>query len=579
MPLKPFYISRKVILLTILVGIVSGFGSVFFFILLHLFTELLLGLSGYEIPSPAGEKPLIELNLNFPFNPYLLILIPAIGGLISGIIVYTLAPETEGGGTDAVIGVFHKKRGIIRGRVPIIKTIASAITIGSGGSAGREGPISQIGAGFASYISMKLNLNDREREILVLCGMAGGISSIFKSPFGGSLFSIEVLYHRDYESEAFVPVIISSFIAYTVFALFTGWNAIFETPQYIFTPTEFPFFSLLGIITGLISRFYVVIFYGIRDKIFKRLNIYDHLKPMIGGLMVGLIGFFVPESLAAGYGWIQIALYNKLTLQIMLILIIAKIITTSLTITSGGSGGVFAPSLMIGAMIGGAFGLFFKTIFPGWIVDPAVFVLIGMISFFAGSAKVPLAAIIMVAEMTGNYNLLMPAFLAASMSYFVSGEYSIYENQTMTKLQSPVHIPENIYTLLESIKVMEVSSPDVVVVPEDMKLSELEKIISQTKHLSLLVISKNNKYVGIVSLFDLLSIDPSEWDKKRVRDIIQCKFAYIYPDDSILRALSLMLQFNILRLPVLDRKKNRVIGEVSYDDIAKILYYKSKEAW
>jgi len=577
MPVKPVYISRKVILLTILVGIVSGFGSIFFYTLLYLCTQLLLGLSGYEIPTPAGEKPLIEISLHMPYNPYLLILIPTIGGLISGLIVYTLAPETEGDGTDAVIGVFHKKRGIIRGRVPIIKTIASAITIGSGGSAGREGPISQIGAGFASFISMKLNLNDKEREILVLCGMAGGISSIFKSPFGGSLFGIEVLYHRDYETEAFVPVIISSFVAYAVFALFTGWKAIFETPHYIFSPFELPFFAILGIVTGLISRFYVITFYGIRDKLFRKLKIYNHLKPMIGGFLIGLIGFFIPESLAAGYGWIQVALYNKLGLEIMLVLIIAKIITTSLTITSGGSGGVFAPSLMIGAMIGGVFGLVSKMIFPNIIVDPAVFVLIGMISFFAGSAKVPLAAIIMVAEMTGNYNLLMPAFLASSMSYFVSGESSIYEQQLMTKLESPVHIPEHVYTLLEAIKVREVASPDVILVHEDMSLAELERIISKKKHLSLPVISRDGKYIGIVSLFDLLSIDPKEWSKKNVSEITKCKFAYVYPEDSILRALSLMLQLNILRLPVLDKRKNKVIGEVSYDDIAKLLYYKTKE--
>lgn len=576
MPIKPTYISRKVILLTILVGVVSGFGSILFYSLLNLFTELLLGLSGYKIPTPAGEKPLIELDLHMPYNPYLLILIPAIGGLISGLIVYTFAPETEGDGTDAVIGVFHNKRGIIRGRVPIIKTIASAITIGSGGSAGREGPISQIGAGFASFISMKLNLSEKEREILVLCGMAGGISSIFKSPFGGSLFGIEVLYHRDYETEAFIPVIISSFIAYATFALFTGWNAIFETPHYIFSPFELPFFAILGIITGAVSRLYVVTFYGIRDKFFRKLRIYNHLKPMIGGFLVGLIGFFIPESLAAGYGLVQIALYNKLTLEIMFILIIAKIITTSLTITSGGSGGVFAPSLVIGAMIGGVFGLVSEIFFPDIIVDPAVFVLIGMISFFAGSAKVPLAAIIMVSEMTGNYNLLMPAFLAASMSYFISGELSIYEQQLMTKLESPIHLPEHIYSLLGSIKVREAACPDVTIVYGDMNLTELEKIISEKKHLSLPVASREGKYIGIVSLFDLLSIDPKEWSRKHVNEITKCKFAYVYPDDSILKALSLMLTLNIPRLPVLDKEKNKIIGEVSYDDLAKLLYHKAR---
>ena len=578
MPAHKFFMTKRVLALTILIGIIAGLGALVFYTLLHICTQIFLGIAGYHPPSPAGEKILIGLDVDFPYNRYLLIIIPAIGGLLSGVIVYTFAPEAEGHGTDAVIEAFHKRRGFIRGRVPIVKVVASALTIGSGGSAGREGPIAQIGAGFASYIASKLRLSDREKEVLVLCGMSAGIGSIFKSPFGASLFGIEVLYHRDYEADAFIPVIISSFVAYGVFASITGWNAIFETPTYAFSPYELPLFAILGVITGLLAKLYVYVFYGLRDNFFKKLKIPDHFKPAIGGFMVGLLAYFVPECLATGYGWVQMAMYGKLAIEIMLILIFAKILATSFTISSGGSGGVFAPSLVIGAMIGGVVGLLFKILFPDIVVEPGIFVLIGMASFFAGAANVPLASIVMVSEMTGGYNILVPAILASAISYFVSGETTIYEKQLASKVESPVHMPEYISSLLEAIKVKEVVSPDVVIVQEDMKLLELESVISKTKHLNLPVVNKKGEYVGIVSLFDVLALPTSEWDKKTVGDIVKCVFAYVTPEDSLSKAVSKMLQHGILRLPVVDSAEGgKVIGEVSYDDIVKVLYFKSRE--
>jgi len=577
--ISPRYVlSRKILILAILVGIVSGLGALFFYTLLHICSQILLGLAGYSPPSPAGEKILIELKINNPFNRLLLIIIPAIGGLISGIIVYSFAPEAEGHGTDAVIEAYHMKKGFIRGRVPIVKTIASAITIGSGGSAGREGPIAQIGAGFASYIATKLHLTDREREVLVLCGMSSGIGSIFKSPFGGSLFGIEVLYKRDYEAEAFIPIIIANFIGYAIFASIVGWQPIFMTPTYSFSPMELPLFAILGLIAGLLAKFYVQVFYDLRDKFFRRITIPNHFKPAIGGLLLGILAYFIPQCLSTGYGWIQLAMYGKLALEIMIILIFAKILATSFTISSGGSGGVFAPSLVIGGMLGGVVGLIFKMLFPNIVVEPGIFVLIGMACFFAGAAKVPLSAIIMVSEMTGDYNILVPAILASVLSYFISEEKTIYEKQLGHKAESPVHIPEHIQGLLYILKVRDVASPDVILVREDTKLIELEKLIYKSHHLCFPVTNDKGEYVGIVTLYDVLAIHPSEWDKKTVKEIIKQKFAYVFPDEPLVQAVSKMIQLGLLRLPVIDYgEKNVVIGEISYDDIIKVLYYKMRE--
>ncbi|MGQ4894367.1 MAG: chloride channel protein [Candidatus Njordarchaeia archaeon] len=572
-----YMVTKKVYVLAVLVGIIAGLGALFFYVLLQISTQIFLGVTGYIPPGPANEVSIIELGIDFPFNPIMLVLIPTIGGLISGILVYTFAPEAEGHGTDAVIEVYHYKSGYIRKQVPIIKTLASAITIGSGGSAGREGPIAQIGAGFASYLSYKLNLSEREKEVLLLCGMAAGIGSIFKSPFGGSIFGIEVLYQKDYEADSFVLVIISTFMAYGVFALATGWGVIFRTPLYTFSPYELPLFAVLGLFAGILAKAYVLFFYGLRDNFFKKLGIPNHVKPAIGGLMLGILAYFVPESLASGYGWIQLAMYSKLALNTMLVLIFAKILATSFTISSGGSGGVFAPSLVIGAMLGGVSGILFKDLFPSIVVEPGIFVLVGMACFFAGAAKVPLAAIVMVSEMTGDYNILAPAILASTVSYFISGSTSIYEKQLMNKAQSPVHIPEYISCLLETFKVEDVASPDITIVSEDITLKELERKFLSTKYSSLPVVDKNNNYIGIVSLFDLSSVPITEWDKKTVKDIIKKTAVYVRPDDTLSKAISEMLYNGLPNIPVIDGKdKNKIIGKISFNDIVKILYYKSK---
>ena len=293
--------------------------------------------------------------------------------------------------------------------------------------------------------------------------------------------------------------------------------------------------------------------------------------------MLGILAYFVPESLASGYGWIQLAMYSKLALNTMLVLIFAKILATSFTISSGGSGGVFAPSLVIGAMLGGVSGILFKDLFPSIVVESGIFVLVGMACFFAGAAKVPLAAIVMVSEMTGDYNILAPAILASTVSYFISGSTSIYEKQLMNKAQSPVHIPEYISCLLETFKVEDVASPDITIVSEDITLKELERKFLSTKYSSLPVVDKNNNYIGIVSLFDLSSVPITEWDKKTVKDIIKKTAVYVRPDDTLSKAISEMLYNGLPNIPVIDGKnENKIMGKISFNDIVKILYYKSK---
>jgi len=560
-----------------MVGIIAGIGAIIFKILLDLSTNFfLVFLAGYEPPAPAGEESLIKFFTATEFRRALLFFIPAIGGLFSGIIVYTFAPEAEGHGTDAVIEAYHRQKGEIRSRVPIIKTIASAITIGSGGSAGREGPIAQIGAGFGSYIAKKTRTSAREREILTIAGAAAGIGSIFKAPFGGSLFGIEVLYKEDYEVDAFIPAIISTFVGYSIYALFIGWQPIFSAPQYIFVPFQLPFFVILGILCGLLARVYVWFFYFIHES-FKRLEIPNHFKPMIGGLLTGAIAVFFPQVIGVGYGYLQEAMNGNLLLEIMLILIFAKIAATSFSIGSGGSGGVFAPSIVIGGMAGGLFGTIIQYLFPNLRVQIGIFVIIGMAAFFAGAAKVPIASIIMVSEMTWDYGILIPAILASIMSYIIAGELTIYRSQVRNKAESSVHITDFFYITLSKFKVSEAMTVDVLCVEPENTLDEVEKFVAHYGYSLFPVVDDNGKILGVITLREIVKVPYKDRKNKTVQEVMIKDNIYITPNDSLARALMLMIERNITKLPVIDPKDKRVIGLITMRDISKVVYYKGLE--
>ncbi len=575
--------TTKLLLISILIGILAGLGSVLFFYLLKITTELFLGLAGYSPPDPAGEAISIihpePLTKNEFLRDLLLVFIPAFGGLISGYISYKLAPTTVGDGTDAAIRAIHHRSARISPSVPPLKAITSSILIGAGGSAGREGPISQIGAGIASFIATRFRLSDREREILSIAGLAAGIGSIFKSPLGGSIFGIEVLYKRDYEVEALVPAVISTFVAYIVYCLVLGWSNIFETPQYSFHPSQLAFFTILGIIAGLLARAYIGIYRRTQHK-FNSWRIPLFLKTTLAGLIVGIIGVFVPPALETGYGWIQLAIWGRITVELLFLALFAKIISTSLTVGSGGSGGLFAPSLVIGGFLGGAFAYILYIILPPPLIEYigpiGIYILIGMGCFFAAAAKVPLASIIMVAEMTGDYNVLPAAFLASILAYLISGEESIYE-QLDTRYISPIHEGEIIAGLLESLKVGRIATPDVTIIRDDATIREAEGIFIKSHRLALPVVNAEGRFIGIVTLEDILSIPPEEWDIRRIHDIVRCKFMFVHPDNSLLTALYKILTHEIPEIPVVDRRTGGLIGEVSFRDIMKYLHYRVEE--
>lgn len=447
--------QARLLALAVLVGLVAGLGAIAFFTATRAITFYALEqTAGYaEQPQPAGEASLTWLSAKpRPLTLWLLLVVPTLGGLGCGLLVYTLAPEAEGHGTDAVIDAYHRRQGYMRPIVPLVKIVASALTLGSGGSGGREGPIAQIGAGFASFLATSLKLGPVQCRILLAAGMGAGIAAIFRAPLAGALFAAEVLYSSpEFESEVILPAGIASTISYCTFSSVFGWAPLFETPELAFdSPLQLGPYLILAAAMAFLAMIYTRTFYGC-VYLFHRWRVPPHVKPAVGGLMTGAVGVAlylllgrndeVLGVLSTGYGSLQAALIDETTMTIGVLAAIAlgKIVTTSLTIGSGGSAGVFGPSMVIGGSAGGAIGLMLHNLWPSLAPHPASFVIVGMAGFFAAAAKTPFSTLVMVSEITGGYDLLLPAMWVCVIAYMLSDEQSIYHEQAPSRAESEAH--------------------------------------------------------------------------------------------------------------------------------------------
>jgi chloride channel protein, CIC family len=525
--------------------------------------------AGYIPPLPGGEGATV-------FTPsarrWMIPIICTLGGLISGLLVFKLAPEAEGHGTDAAINSFHNKEGFIRRRVPVVKLVASAITIGSGGSAGREGPVALIGAGFGSTIADIFKLDSHDRRIALAVGIGAGIGSIFKAPLGGALISAEILYRRDFEFEALLPSFIASIVGYSVYASWSGWIPVFSiNTGFTFShPGQLLGFAILGVVCGLFGMLYGRTFYFMRDR-FRDLKLPDYVKPAIGGLIVGVIGVFLPQILGMGYGWVQFAINGNtavLPLGIMIAVLFGKIVATSLSVGSGGSGGVFAPGLVIGGMVGGAtWSLLhnFTSLVPS---EPAIFVVLGMMTLFGGIAKAPLAIMIMVSEMTGNYSLLIPSMVSVVIAYFLTGNSYIYEKQVNTRADSPAHRAEYFVPLLEKIQIGDAMVANPITVSPETYLSDLADLM-KSKGVDAVPVLDSGKLAGMVTTRDMARFPDDKWSKTLVQEVMSKRLIVGYPEETLSQALNRMTKNNISHLPIVDRNStDKLIGLLAVENIA-----------
>jgi CIC family chloride channel protein len=567
----------KWLLISAAIGLVAGVGALVFFEAIRFSTDFFLGtLVGYLPPDPAGEGTMGVMSLWAAPRPWLLPVVTTVGGLVAGIIVFSLAPEAEGHGTDAAIAAFHQGKPI-RARIPLVKIVASAITIGSGGSGGREGPSAQISAGFGSLLGSLLHLDIQDRRIAIATGIGAGIGAIFRAPLGGAVLAAEILYVHDLEVEALIPALIASIIGYSVFGAWFGWDPIFNTHGSLaFTsPPQLLYYVVLGLLCGLIGWLYASGFYGIAHR-FHRLPLPNWLKPGVGGLLVGLIGLVLPQALGMGYGWVQVSMgpgLLSLPLWVILLLPFAKILTTGLSIGSGGSGGIFGPGMVIGAMVGAVVWRVSYQLLPGVPPTPAPFVIVGMMALFGGIAHAPLAVMLMVAEMTGNLSMLAPAMIAVGISSIIVGSHTIYTSQVPSRADSPAHRLQLSFPLLSTLAVGQAMTPPPLHLSLLQTVAEAEQQLAERAVGGASVLDARGDLLGVLTLADIKNVPGDERGSRRVEQAMNRDVLVAQPDDTLDVALDQLTSHRISWMPVVEVEKatggRHLVGRISAQEIVR----------
>jgi CIC family chloride channel protein len=469
----PVQLLGRTLLRAALVGCAAGLVGSLFFAGVELVQRVVLEHWCGYLPLPAAGERLTDSVGDTPFRPWLIAFMPAVGALGAGLLS-RYAPETRGGGADAIIEAFHSRRGYVRRRVPAIKALASILTLGFGGSGGREGPTMQISGAIGSVVAQYLRLSDRERRILLVAGTAAGMAAVFRTPLGAALFAVEVLHRDDFETEALVPSVLASVVAYSVFISIFGESTLFaHAAKYPFVPTHLPLYALLAVVISLVASIFLSSLQSVQ-RATARLPGPDWSKPAIGGLLLGIaavpVVVFVGRQvgregmglglLGGGYGAAQIAITGSSWfptgwrgVELLVLLGSAKIVATSLTVGSGGSAGDFGPSLVIGGIFGGAFGRAAQLLLHDPRIDPGAFALVGMGTFYGGLAHVPIASLVMVCELAGSYDLLVPLMLASGISFLALRHRTLYHAQRTSWRDSPAHHDELIRDVLRDMRV------------------------------------------------------------------------------------------------------------------------------
>jgi CIC family chloride channel protein len=566
--------------LAALTGAAAGLAAVAFEVLSGGAIWLLLQRgAGYVAAGPHGEPHLFPPVASAGLSLLALVLLPALGGVASSLLCRRFAPEASGHGTDAVIDAYHNRDGVVRARVPIVKGLATALTLGSGGSGGREGPIAQMGAGFGSWLATSLGLGARQRRILLAAGMGAGVGAIFRAPLAGALFASEILYREaELESEAIMPSFIACSVAYCVFCgVFQDFGTLFRlTGDFVFTDlAELLPYTILALAVVPAGWAFTRCFYGM-ERVFARVPGPRPLVAGLGGLLCGAsaVGLYLLlddpyalSGLSQGYGVLQAALDGKIDggAGVRLLALVAglKILTTSFTISSGGSAGVFGPSMVIGGGLGGAIGLLGAH--AGWIARPGCFVIVGMCGFFAGAAKTPISTIIMVCEMTGSYDLLLPAMWVCGLSFLLSHRFALYRKQVPNRAFSAAHRGEFTVPLLQGLRVRDVLERErrVTTVRPDEPLSEIVRLVAAGHDDYFPVVDPEGRFVGIFSAHDVRehTYDDALHRLVVAADIMTVDPIVLTPDDDLHAALERFSLKNLDELPVVESANEaRLVG-------------------
>ncbi len=547
-----------VLVTSILVGVSTGLGAIAFIWLIDQFQHFF-----FDIVH-AGLIPWLGV--------FAIVLIPVLGSLISGPLITRFAREAKGHGVPEVMQAIALRGGRIRPQVVVIKALASAACIGSGGSAGREGPIVQIGSALGSVTGQVFHLSvDRIRN-LVACGAAAGIAAVFNAPIAGTIFAMEVIL-GEFTTAYFGNVVIAAVTASIVSRRFLGDTPAFSVPAYaMVSPWELLFYAVLGILAALTAWLVVTSLYWFED-LFDNWKFPDAFKPAVGGVLLGVLAIFLPDTMGAGLEFIEQAITGHLAWGLMAVLIFGKMLATNFTLGSGNSGGVFAPSLFVGAMLGGAYGELVHTAFPAITAAPGAYALVGMAALFAAATHASITAIIIVFEMSGDYRLILPLMFATVISTLLSERLRQGNIYTLKLLRRGIQLRSGRdVDVMQGVFVEEAMARQLETVPLDMNLRDLMAEFSRLNRRALPVVDENGDLYGIVSVSDVdRAIDKGmSITQTTVREIATTDLLVAYPDETIADVLRRLNVRDVGRLPVVARDNpKKLLGVIRRSDILK----------
>ncbi len=547
------------VIIAVFIGVLGGFGAILFRFGIRFFHGAFFGTWNYSL----------QYALGLPW--YVKFLAPIIGGLIVGPIVYNFAREARGHGVPEVMEAVALRGGAIRMRVMVAKITASAVSIASGGSVGREGPIVQIGSALGSTLGQLFKVTGSRLRTFVACGSAAGIAATFNAPIAGALFAVEIIL-GDFGVSQFSPIVISSVAATVVSRHFLGDFPAFEIPPYeLVSIYEMIPYVILGLLAGLVALVFIEVLYKTED-IFEKIPLPGFLKPAIGGIILGTIGIFYPHFFGVGYDTISMALEGQAVWHFLLLMVVLKIVATSVSLGAGMSGGIFAPSLFIGAALGGLIGMGVHAVMPAHSAASGAYALVGMGAVVAAATHAPITAILIIFELTSEYRIILPLMIACILSTLVITRLkrdSIYTLKLSRRGIDLFHGRE--VNVLRSLSIKDVMKDKYEYVHADAPFRKLLDLTVNSSHTNFFVVDQKNHLLGLISIQDIRKIiyDSDALEQLLVaHDLLNPIDHFVTPNDTLDLAMQAFGDAKIDELPVVDsEQQNHLIGTVIKSDV------------
>ena len=547
-----------VILVAILIGLLGGYGAV---LINH-------SIRFFQYGFWQGELNL-ETIKTVPW--YLKIIVPTFGGIVVGLVIRYVAKEAKGHGVPEVMEAIALKNGIIRPRVVLAKLFSSALYIASGGSVGREGPVIQIGAAVGSTVGQFFKVNSKRMRTFVACGAASGIAAAFNAPVAGALFAVEIIL-GDFAVPQFSPIVISSVTATIVSRHYLGDSPAFEVPAYqLVSPLELVNYAVLGFLAGLVALAFIKTLYYSED-LFDKFKTPEYIKGALGGLLIGFIGLQYPSIYGVGYDTMDLALRGNLIWHLALILVFIKIIATSISLGSGGSGGIFAPSLFLGAMLGAFYGNVIHTWFPDWTANPGAYALVAMGGVVGAATHGPIAAILIIFEMTNDYKIILPLMITTIVATLVASRLHKESIYTLKLVRRGINIfAGREMNVLKSLRISDVAKQTIEIVDQKTPFNKILEKIANSPHNYVYVIDENDKISGYISMQEIRQTMTDYENLQHLliaADIARPKVKTVHESDNLDYVMKEFSRTGLDELPVLcDDQSQNIVGTVWQRDV------------